>query len=97
MKHAVDIFSFLGSRRPIYFHYEMTTIENTFKTVDSLISDWNQIVYLYTLVNDLSEYLIKGMFVLILIYLLDKSKHHFISYKVLQYKHIKTKLQSINL
>lgn len=40
----------------------MTTIENTFKTVDSLISDWNQIVYLYTLVHDLSEYLIKGMY-----------------------------------
>ncbi|XP_028152767.1 mediator of RNA polymerase II transcription subunit 14 isoform X2 [Diabrotica virgifera virgifera] len=46
-----------GSRRPIYFQYEMTTVDNTSKTADALISDWNQIVHLYTLVHDLSEYL----------------------------------------
>ncbi|CAH1996692.1 unnamed protein product [Acanthoscelides obtectus] len=46
-----------GSRRPIYFQYDMATVENTSKTVDALISDWNQIVHLYTLVHDLSEYL----------------------------------------
>ncbi|XP_074034115.1 mediator complex subunit 14 isoform X2 [Leptinotarsa decemlineata] len=47
----------MGSRRPINFQYEMATVENTSKTADSLISDWNQIVHLYTIVYDLSEYL----------------------------------------
>ncbi|XP_018576450.1 mediator of RNA polymerase II transcription subunit 14 [Anoplophora glabripennis] len=46
-----------GSRRPIYFQYEMATIDCTSKTVDSLLSDWSQIVHLYTIVHDLSEYL----------------------------------------
>ncbi|KAF7268704.1 mediator complex subunit 14 isoform X1 [Rhynchophorus ferrugineus] len=46
-----------GPRRPIYFQYEMTTIDQTSKTVDSLLSDWWQIVNLYTIVHDLSEYL----------------------------------------
>ncbi|XP_049820505.1 mediator of RNA polymerase II transcription subunit 14 isoform X2 [Aethina tumida] len=46
-----------GSRRPIYFQYDMATIDNTSKTVDSLLNDWSQIVHLYTIVHDLSEYL----------------------------------------
>lgn len=48
---------FVGSRRPIYFQYDMATIDNTSKTVDSLLNDWSQIVHLYTIVHDLSEYL----------------------------------------
>ncbi|CAH1119203.1 unnamed protein product [Phaedon cochleariae] len=46
-----------GSRRPIYFQYDMLTLDNTSKTADALINDWDQIVHLYTLVHDLSEYL----------------------------------------
>ncbi|XP_060525569.1 mediator of RNA polymerase II transcription subunit 14 [Cylas formicarius] len=46
-----------GSRRPIYFQYEMTTIDQTSKTVDCLLSDWWQIVHLYTVIHELSEYL----------------------------------------
>ncbi|KAJ8973061.1 hypothetical protein NQ317_018789 [Molorchus minor] len=46
-----------GSRRPIYFQYEMATVDNTSKTVDSLLNDWSQIVHLYTIVHDMSDYL----------------------------------------
>nr|XP_015839661.1 PREDICTED: mediator of RNA polymerase II transcription subunit 14 [Tribolium castaneum] len=46
-----------GSRRPVYFQYDMATIDATSRTVDSLLSDWYQIVHLYTIVHDLSEYL----------------------------------------
>lgn len=44
-------------RRPIYFQYEMNTTDNTSKTVEALLNDWSQIVHLYTIVHDLSEYL----------------------------------------
>lgn len=50
-----------GSRRPIYFQYEMGTIDGTVKTVETLLNDWAQIVHLYTLVHDLSEYLKIGI------------------------------------
>ncbi|XP_050305905.1 mediator of RNA polymerase II transcription subunit 14 [Anthonomus grandis grandis] len=46
-----------GSRRPIYFQYEMLSADQTSKTVDTLLKDWWKIVHLYTLVHDLSEYL----------------------------------------
>ncbi|KAJ8944470.1 hypothetical protein NQ318_008740, partial [Aromia moschata] len=46
-----------GSRRPIYFQYEMATIDCTAKTVEALLNDWGQIVHLYTIVHDMSEYL----------------------------------------
>ncbi|KAJ3641158.1 hypothetical protein Zmor_027675 [Zophobas morio] len=46
-----------GSRRPVYFQYDMATVDATSRTVDALLSDWGQIVHLYTLVHDLSEYL----------------------------------------
>ncbi|XP_066259212.1 mediator of RNA polymerase II transcription subunit 14 isoform X2 [Euwallacea similis] len=46
-----------GSRRPIYFQYEMLTADQTAKTVEMLLNDWWKIVHLYTLVHDLSEYL----------------------------------------
>ncbi|KAK4883568.1 hypothetical protein RN001_006887 [Aquatica leii] len=46
-----------GSRRPVYFQYDMGTVETISRTVDSLLSDWAQIVQLYTIVHDLSEYL----------------------------------------
>lgn len=46
-----------GCRRPVYFQYDMGTIDTTSRTVDALLSDWSQIVHLYTIVHDLSEYL----------------------------------------
>uniref|UniRef100_A0A146LY05 Mediator of RNA polymerase II transcription subunit 14 n=4 Tax=Lygus hesperus TaxID=30085 RepID=A0A146LY05_LYGHE len=45
-----------GMRRPVYFNYDMLPAESVSKTVDALLSDWAQIVHLYTLVEDLSEY-----------------------------------------
>ncbi|XP_003426298.1 mediator of RNA polymerase II transcription subunit 14 [Nasonia vitripennis] len=45
-----------GLRRPIYFQYEMGTIDTIPQMVDSLLNDWAQIVNLYSLVHDLSEY-----------------------------------------
>ncbi|XP_008554086.1 mediator of RNA polymerase II transcription subunit 14 [Microplitis demolitor] len=46
-----------GLRRPVYFQYEMGTAETISKTVDSLLNDWAQIVYLYSIVQDFTEYL----------------------------------------
>ncbi|KAF2885129.1 hypothetical protein ILUMI_21063 [Ignelater luminosus] len=46
-----------GSRRPVYFQYDMGTVDTIARTVDSLLSDWAQIVHLYMIVHDLSEYL----------------------------------------
>ena len=46
-----------GLRRPVYFSYEMGTIDGIPQMVDLLLNDWAQIVNLYSLVNDLSEYL----------------------------------------
>lgn len=46
-----------GSRRPVYFQYDMGTVEAVSRTVDLLLSDWWQIVHLYTIIHDLSEYL----------------------------------------
>lgn len=51
---------FLGLRRPVYFQYDMLTAENINRTVDSLLSDWTQIVHLYTIVYDLAEYFKMG-------------------------------------
>lgn len=41
-----------GFRRPIYFQYDINSIHGA---VDSLIRDWQKIVYLYTLVHDFAE------------------------------------------
>ncbi|XP_063244367.1 mediator of RNA polymerase II transcription subunit 14 isoform X2 [Bacillus rossius redtenbacheri] len=46
-----------GLRRPVYFQYDMETADGVSKTVDALLSDWAQIVHLYMVVEDLSEYL----------------------------------------
>ncbi|KAK5650997.1 hypothetical protein RI129_002026 [Pyrocoelia pectoralis] len=46
-----------GSRRPVYFQYDVGIADTISRTVDSLLSDWAQIVHLYTIVYDLSEYL----------------------------------------
>nr|CAD7587621.1 unnamed protein product [Timema genevievae] len=45
-----------GLRRPVYFQYDMGNIDNVSKTVDALLSDWAQVVHLYTLVEGLAEY-----------------------------------------
>ncbi|XP_075216285.1 mediator complex subunit 14 isoform X2 [Lycorma delicatula] len=45
-----------GMRRPVCFQYEMGSADNVSKAVDALLSDWAQIVHLYTLVEDLAEY-----------------------------------------
>ncbi|XP_011505329.1 PREDICTED: mediator of RNA polymerase II transcription subunit 14 [Ceratosolen solmsi marchali] len=45
-----------GLRRPIYFQYEMGTIDTISQMVDLLLNDWVQIVNLYLLIHDLSEY-----------------------------------------
>ncbi|XP_029672240.1 mediator of RNA polymerase II transcription subunit 14 isoform X4 [Formica exsecta] len=45
-----------GVRRPVYFQYEMGTADTVSRTVDALLNDWAQIVYLYSLVHDLAEY-----------------------------------------
>lgn len=39
----------------------MGTVDAITRTVDSLLSDWAQIVHLYMIVHDLSEYLTMGM------------------------------------
>ncbi|CAG5108193.1 Similar to MED14: Mediator of RNA polymerase II transcription subunit 14 (Aedes aegypti) [Cotesia congregata] len=46
-----------GLRRPVYFQYDMGTAETVSKTVDCLLNDWAQIVYLYSIVQDFTEYL----------------------------------------
>lgn len=43
-------------RRPIYFHYEMGTVDTIPQMVDTLLNNWAQIVNLYSLVHDLAEY-----------------------------------------
>lgn len=40
----------------MYFQFDMGTAETVSKTVDALLSDWAQIVHLYTVVEDLAEY-----------------------------------------
>lgn len=49
-----------GMRRPVYFHYDMGPAESASKVVDSLLNDWAQIVHLYTIVQDLAEYIASG-------------------------------------
>ncbi|XP_075216294.1 mediator complex subunit 14 isoform X3 [Lycorma delicatula] len=49
-----------GMRRPVCFQYEMGSADNVSKAVDALLSDWAQIVHLYTLVEDLAEYFRMG-------------------------------------
>lgn len=49
-----------GSRRPVYLQYDMGSIDTVSRTVEQFLSDWSQIVHLYTIVHDLSEYLING-------------------------------------
>ena len=51
-------------RRPVYFQYEMLAADCVGKTVDALLSDWAQIVHLYTLVEDLAEYFRIGVYFL---------------------------------
>lgn len=50
----------LGSRRPVYFQYDMAGIDTVSRTVESFLNDWAQMVHLYTIVHDLSEYLVNG-------------------------------------
>ncbi|XP_033360225.1 mediator of RNA polymerase II transcription subunit 14 [Bombus vosnesenskii] len=45
-----------GLRRPVYFQYEMGTADTVSRTVDALLNDWAQIVYLYSIVHGLAEY-----------------------------------------
>lgn len=45
----------------MYFQYDMGTVDTIDRTVDALLSDWAQIVHLYTIVHDLTEYLSIGM------------------------------------
>lgn len=45
-----------GLRRPVYFQYDMGTADIVRKTVDNLLSDWAQIVHLYSVVEELAEY-----------------------------------------
>jgi mediator of RNA polymerase II transcription subunit 14 len=40
----------------VYFQYDMGSAETVSKTVDALLSDWAQIVHLYTVVEELAEY-----------------------------------------
>lgn len=44
-------------RRPVYFQYEMSSSESVSKMVDALLQDWSQIVHLYCLIEDMTEYL----------------------------------------
>lgn len=67
-----------GSRRPVYFQYDRTTVDCTSKTVDLLLSDWGQIVHLYTIVHDLSEYLKMGNKTFFIIVLINYQKIHFV-------------------
>ncbi|XP_044010712.1 mediator of RNA polymerase II transcription subunit 14 isoform X2 [Aphidius gifuensis] len=46
-----------GLRRPVYFQYDMGRAESVSRTVDLLLNDWAQIVHLYSIVEDLAEYL----------------------------------------
>lgn len=49
-----------GMRRPVYFQYEMGQADQVSKVVDALLNDWAQIVHLYTIVQDLAEYMAIG-------------------------------------
>lgn len=40
----------------------MGTVDAISRTVDCLLSDWAQMVHLYTIVHDLSEYLAIGKY-----------------------------------
>lgn len=53
----ITIYLIIGSRRPVYFQYDMGSVDTIARNVDSLLNDWSQIVHLYTIVHDLSEYL----------------------------------------
>lgn len=53
-----------GSRRPVYFQYDMGSLDTVSRTVEQFLSDWAQIVHLYTIVHDLSEYLVNGIYLL---------------------------------
>lgn len=50
-----------GSRRPVYFQYDMGSLDTISNTVEEFLSDWAQIVHIYTIVHDLSEYLVNGL------------------------------------
>lgn len=45
-----------GLRRPVYISYEMGGSDAIPRTVDALLSDWAQIVNLYSLIHDFSQY-----------------------------------------
>lgn len=51
-----------GNRRPVYFQYEMGTADTMSRTVDALLSDWAQIVHIYSLVYDFTEYYAMGKY-----------------------------------
>ncbi|KAJ6633734.1 Mediator of RNA polymerase II transcription subunit 14 [Pseudolycoriella hygida] len=44
-----------GSRRTVYYQYELLPSEMIAKTIDSLLSDWSKIVYLYSIVHEFAE------------------------------------------
>lgn len=44
-----------GLRRTVYYQYDSVSSEMVSKTIDSLLSDWSKIVYLYSIVHDFAE------------------------------------------
>lgn len=44
-----------GSRRAVYFQYELGTSDSAGRTIESLLSDWSKIVHLYSIVHDFAE------------------------------------------
>lgn len=51
-----------GLRRTVYFQYELLPSEMVSKTIDSLLSDWSKIVYLYSIVHEFAEQYKNGKF-----------------------------------
>lgn len=44
-----------GLRRTVYYQYDLVSSDMVSKTIDSLLSDWSKIVYLYSIVHEFAE------------------------------------------
>lgn len=53
-----------GLRRTVYYQYDLASSEMVSKTIDSLLSDWSKIVYLYSIVHEFAEQYKNGKFLI---------------------------------
>lgn len=52
-----------GLRRTVYYQYDLVSSDMVSKTIDSLLSDWSKIVYLYSIVHEFADQFKNGKLV----------------------------------